>query len=98
MLQLRPGAQKITADGVIGRSGTGVRLFALLIDSGSTAASVSVYDGTSTGGTLYGVFTGTASETATVNFNGGLQLPSGCYLDIDANTDFVVAIFVNEPA
>lgn len=96
MYQLNVGSQKLTADGVLGRSGSTVRLFGLLINSGASDASISLYDGTSTGGTLMGVFSGVANQTEVYNFNGGLYLQDGAYLDIDANTDFVVAIFVNE--
>lgn len=92
------GSQKITADGVIGRSGEPVRVFAFLVSSGGTLAAPVAYSGTSNAGTELDKLT--CSTVSVVNrfyYPGGLLFPAGCYVDVDANTSYVTAIYKMEP-
>lgn len=98
-MSLPIGSQKRTSDGVIGTSGKKIRLYGLVVRGGSGGATVvNVYDGTSTGGTLMDVVNAAQDTTTRAMYAGGLQLPSGCFLDVDSNTDFVTAIFEQENA
>ncbi len=86
------GTQKITADGVIGTSGKVIRAFDIIVRSGAGgAATVSVYDGTSTSGTLMDVITTSgASVTLQRSFGTvGMYFPNGLFIDVDGNTAFV---------
>lgn len=97
-MSLPIGSQNRTDDGVIGASGKKIRVYALIVRSDSDGASaVSVYNGTSTAGTLMDVINvATASTTVRINYAGGLLFPSGCFVDVDANTAFVTAILEQE--
>lgn len=92
------GTQARTNDGVIGTSGKKIRVFDFIIRSdGDGATSVSIYDGTSTAGTLLAVLTTTgASLTAHYPFEKGMLFNSGCYVDVDDNTALVTANFEQE--
>lgn len=92
------GLQKRTDDGVIGTSGTNIRVFGFIVRATSGgAAVVSVYKGTSTGGVLVDTIDVAAASTTTrVMYAGGLFLPGGCYIDVDTNTSFVTAIYMQE--
>lgn len=97
MMGLAIGSQKITADGVVGISGQPIRVFGFILRSGSGGgAAVAVYNGSSTGGTLYEQLDGSTSTTTRFNYAGGLFFPAGCYLDIDANTSYVTVIYCQE--
>lgn len=97
MMGLQIGSQKISADGVIGVSAKPVRLFELIIRSGAGGGGVViVYNGSSASGTEYDTGNGTASLTVRIPYVGGLLLPAGCYLDIDTNVSYVIAIYTQE--
>ena len=87
------GSKKIVSDSVVGVSGAPVRLFGLLIKSDGTGTVVNVYNGTSTGGVLMDECVGTASVVTRISYPGGLLLPAGAFLDVDAHTTYCVAIF-----
>lgn len=89
------GSQRLTADGVVGRSGSPIRVYSAVMHSGSGGAGELVFrNGTTDSGTIYLQEAGTAaSKTKTYNFCGGLFFPSGCFFDKDANTDAVVVNF-----
>ena len=96
-MSLPIGSQKRTTDGVIGTSGKKIRLYELIVVStGGGAAVVNVYDGTSTAGVLMDTINGTTSLTVRAGYIGGLYLGSGCFVDVDANTSFVTAIYEQE--
>jgi len=96
-MSLPIGAQKRTTDGVIGVSGAKIRLYELIVVStGGGGAVVNIYDGTSTAGVLMDTINGTTSLTVRAGYVGGLFLGSGCYIDLDANTSFVTAIYEQE--
>ena len=86
------GAKRLVADGVIGQSGSPIRVHNAVILSGSGGAGVLVLrNGTSDSGTVYVQEDGTAaSKTKTYNFIGGLVFPDGCFFDKDTNVDAVV--------
>ncbi len=90
------GTQKVIADGVVGVSGKPVRVFGFIVSADSSGAVVAVYDGTSTGGTLYDSLVGAASVCTRIAYPGGLFFPDGCYLDIDAHTTYVTVIYQQE--
>jgi hypothetical protein len=95
-MSLSIGAQKIVADGVIGGSGKKIRVYEFIVRAGGSDAVVAVYNGTSTGGTQYDAINVTANTTNRIPYAGGLSFQDGCYLDIDSNTTFVVAIYEQE--
>lgn len=98
-MSLSIGSQKRTTDGVIGTSGKKIRLYGLIIHSGSGGAgSAVIYNGTSTGGTEMDAVAGTTDVSVRVAYPGGLALESGCYIDIGSNTDYVTAIYEQENA
>lgn len=91
------GSQKVAADSVIGNSGKPIRLFAVLVSSGATAAAPILRNGSTTGGTEYD--TCTCSTVSVVNrfyYPGGLYFPGGLFVDIDANTSYVTCIYREE--
>jgi hypothetical protein len=62
----------------VGVSGKPVRVFSVNLMT-LTTGNLSLYNGTSTGGTLYALVSGTTGLGTTVNFEGGMLFPSGCY-------------------
>lgn len=98
-MSLPIGAQNITEDGVIGTSGKKIRLFAIVVHSGSGGGGVAaLHNGTSTAGTEYDTVTGTADVSVRVSYTGGLIFTSGLYINVDANVDYVTAIYEQENA
>ena len=95
-MSLPIGAQKRTTDGVIGGSGSKIRVYGFLVTADSSGAVVAVYDGTGTGGVLMDSLVGAASVVTRISYPGGLLFNSGCYIDIDAHTTSVVAIYEQE--
>jgi len=95
-MSLPIGAQKRTTDGVIGVSGAKIRIYGFLVTADSSGAVVAVYDGTGTGGVLMDSLVGAASVVTRISYPGGLYFGSGCYIDIDAHTTSVVAIYEQE--
>lgn len=92
------GTQNITADGVLGTSGQPVRIYSVSLLSAASAGVVSLRAGTTVGGTIIVTLTGSAVSTTTVfNFEQiGLWFPTGCFVDIDANTTSVAISYVQE--
>lgn len=95
-MNLTIGSQKITADGVIGSSGSAIRIYGFIVNADASGAVVAVYNGTSTGGVVMDSLVGAASVSTRISYPGGLLLPAGCYLDIDSHTTYVVAIYSQE--
>lgn len=88
------GTQLLIADGPVQASGVAVRVFAVHIISTSTAAVVSLRNGTSTAATSYATLTGTISTGVNFTFGeAGLLFPAGCFVDIDANTTSVTVAY-----
>lgn len=95
-MSLPIGSQKITADGVIGTSGRKIRVYGFIVRAGGSDTVVAVHDGTSTSGAQVDAINVSASTTNRVTYPGGLLMTNGCYLNVDANTSFVVAIYSHE--
>ncbi len=95
-MSLPIGSQKVTADSVVGTSGKKIRLYGLIVRAAGSDTVVNVYNGTSTGGVLTDVINVTASTTNRIMYAGGLYLGSGCFIDVDASTSFVTAIYEQE--
>lgn len=89
------GTQLITADGVVGAAGTAVRVFAIhILSGGGGAAVVSLRSGSVVGGTIWVTETGTVSTGKTFTYNTpGIWFPSGCFVDVDANTTSVAVTY-----
>lgn len=88
------GSQLVTADAAVGASGQAVRVFMIHIISAGTGAVVSLKSGTSTAGTARVTETGTASTGVTFVYGTqGLLFPSGCFVDVDANTTSVLVTY-----
>ncbi len=95
-MSLPIGSQKRTTDGAIGTSGKKIRVYGFIVNANASGAVVAVYDGTSTGGVLMDSLVGVASVSTRISYPGGLFFNSGCFIDVDANTNFVVAIYEQE--
>lgn len=89
------GSVRLTADGVVGRSGSPIRVYSAVMLSGSGGAGELVLrNGTADTATAYVTEAGTASsKTKTYLFGEGLVFPGGCFFDKDTNTDAVVVNF-----
>lgn len=87
--------QLVTADGILGVSGTPVRIFAIhILSSGGGASAVSLRSGTTVGGTVWVTETGTVSTGKTFSYGTqGILFPNGCFVDVDANTTSVAVTY-----
>lgn len=96
-MSLPIGSQQRTSDGVIGTSGKKIRVYGIRLRSGGGgAAAVSLYNNTSATGTPLDIVNGTTSLTVSVSYPGGLLFPSGCFVDVDTNTDWITVIYEQE--
>lgn len=87
----RAGSTLLTADGIVGRSGAPVVVYAFHFISGGTPAVLSLKNGTTSSGTTYITETGTANTGKTVELGSlGTFFPEGCFVDFDANTTSVL--------
>ncbi len=86
------GTVRLTADGVVGRSGSPIRVYtAVMMSAAGGAGELVLRNGTADTGTAYVTEAGTAaSKSKTYNFGEGITFPGGCFFDIDANTAAVV--------
>lgn len=88
------GSQRLTADGVVGPSGSAIRVFGIHIISGGADGVVSLLNGTSASGTTYITETGDTGTGKSVFYGTqGILFPSGCFADVDANTSSVLVIY-----
>lgn len=89
------GYQVRTDDGIIGTSGTAKVIYGFsIVNDGTGANTVAIYDGTSTGGTK--VFSQTCAQgvNQTVSLHGsGVVLKNGCFVDVDAKTTQVTVFY-----
>ena len=98
-MSLPIGAQQRTTDGVIGTSGKKIRVYQVIIRSGAGGGGVvELYNNTSATGTPLDIGNGTASLTVRIPYVGGLLFESGCYVNVDTNTDWVTVIYEQENA
>lgn len=87
------------ADGTavaIGSSGKPIRVFWVHLISSGTASSAVIKNGTTSSSTTYAQIDGIASQGVTLNFAGGMRLPSGCVFDADANISSAVIGYTEE--
>lgn len=81
------GTTTLTAAGVLGTSGRAVRVFNISVVSDGTAGVTTVRNGTSSGGSVTDIITGTISTGANRNYGTqGRVFASGCYIDADAHS------------
>ncbi len=81
------GSYRVTADGYAGPAGP-VRVYSIIVKSTGTAAVVAVLNGAA--GDQFDQINGTISKAVQRPYEGGLVFPLGCYIDLDANTSYVV--------
>lgn len=95
---LQGGSQLVTADIALATSGARVRVFSIVALSGATLGIIGLYNGTSTGGTLYATLTCTAVSTSNIFDFGpsGIVFPAGCFVDLVSNVNPAVVNFVQE--
>lgn len=83
------GTTSITnqTDAIVGASGKPVRVFYVEAISDSTATTVILRNGTTTGGTVFSQIDGTISKSASRYYGThGLLFPNGLFADVDAHT------------
>ncbi len=92
------GSSRLTAAGVLGVSGKSLRVFGFTMRSGAGGPGiVTLYAGTSTGGTEKYVMQGNADASADKLFNAeGKHFQTGCYVDFDANVSYVDFDYLQE--
>lgn len=100
-MNLVPGIQRITGDAQIGPSGTinvprPIRLFSVSLISGVAASTLILRDGLSATSTANEQVDGTASQSVTKNYAGGLRFPNGLFADADANISYATLSFTEE--
>lgn len=76
------GSGYYTADSAVGRSGQPCRVYSATWLSDGTARDLVLRNGTADTATIYVQSTGIISKTVTVNWEGGLLFPAGCFFDI----------------
>lgn len=92
-MNLLPGVTRLTADGAVGTSGRKIRVYSVHLVSGASNSTCTLKLGTSTSGTAYIQIDGVASTAVTLNFNGGILFPTGCFLDADANISYATICY-----
>lgn len=101
-MNLLPGSQRITADAQVGSGTKQVRLFSVSLVSGGSASTLTLRNGTGVSGTAFEQVDGTASQSVTKNYAGGLLFPmtsantGGLFADADANISFATFVFTEE--
>ena len=87
-------SQVLTADGVVGTSGSDTLLFALVVKGGSATTRALLYPGTDASGTLQEDIIAPINNTITINYGErGVFYKGGCYLDITTTAGTVTAIY-----
>jgi hypothetical protein len=84
------GSVYLVADGVVGKIGKPCRVFSATWLSDGTARDLVLRNGTTDAGTIYVQATGVISKTVTINWEGGLLFPGGCFLDIGSAASAVI--------
>jgi hypothetical protein len=84
------GSVRFTGDSVVGTSGSPVRVFNATWLSDGTARDLVLRGGTSASAEIHVQAAGTVSKTTTINFEGGLLFPNGCFFDIGSATSAVI--------
>lgn len=93
------GSVRLTADGVIGRSGQPVRIFNITWLNGASAGEVVIRRGTTASDPIVVQIDGSAaSVTNTQNFENGLFFPNGAFHDKGTNVTAIVAEYRVEGA
>ena len=90
---LHAGMQRFTADGAVSSSGAAVIVYSVVVRATGTATEVILNNGTSTAGDDLDTINAAANTTTVHNFERGLIFPSGCFVDVDANTSYAVVVY-----
>lgn len=95
-MNLVPGNQLVTANGVIGTSGNPIRVFHIHILSGASAGVVQLRNGTSDTDPIYIQETGISSTGADFPYNAGILFQNGCFLDEDTAPTSTLVVYTEE--
>lgn len=88
------GSVRLTADGVVGQSGSPIRVFNVEMLNDSSVGELVLRNGTGASDTIFVKKNGVVvSDTDTYNWFGGIVFPSGCFFDKDTNTVAVVITY-----
>lgn len=89
------GFQRRTDDGVVSTSGEPVAIYGInIVSGGGGGGVVNLRSGTAVSGTIIIQEQGVTSQGKSITYGGnGIVFPSGCYVDIDANTTAVTINF-----
>lgn len=92
------GSSRLTAAGVLGVSGKSLRIYGFTMRSNANGpGTVTLYNGTSTGGTEKYVMNGNSDASADKLFpTEGKHFPGGCYVDLDAQVSYVDFDYLQE--
>jgi len=92
------GSIRITAAGVVGVSGQPLRIYGFTVRSGvGGVGTVTLYNGTSTGGTEKYRLQGNVDASADKVFGAeGKHFPGGCYADLDSDVTYVDFDYLQE--
>jgi hypothetical protein len=87
------GTKLITADGEATSAAVPTRVQSVHILSGGGGAAVVSFKNNGSGGTTFLTETGVVSTGKTIYYGmDGVLFPSGCYVDVDANTTSVALV------
>lgn len=86
------GSKVITSSDALVDSTNPTVVYAVIVKSGGTAASV-LLKLAATGGQEYDQIDGTINKAIVRSYPGGLLFPTGCFVDLDANTTYVTVIY-----
>ena len=88
------GSVYLAADGAVGPAGRPIRVFSATYLSDGTARTLVLRNGIADTATVWVTNPGVISSTVTLNFEGGLLFPAGCFFDIGSATSGVFEIRV----
>lgn len=89
------GSKRVTADADLG-GGKAVRVWNVSWLSDGTGRNLVLRNGQTASGNIFIQAAGTANLTETLNFEGGLLFPNGCFVDYTASTVSVVIEYQRE--
>lgn len=98
----KSGSIRVTGDQALGGGVTGnpdknaVRVYSATWLSDGTGRNLVLRNGTTASGDIFVTAAGTASVSITLNFEGGLRFPEGCFIDFTASTVSVVVEYALE--
>ena len=92
----KSGSVRVTADKALGSATQPCRVYSATWLSDGTARNLVLRNGTTASGDIYVTAAGGVSISETLNFEGGLLFPDGCFIDFTASTVSVVVEYALE--